>query len=100
MQDLAAIIGRFVGSAINPVVWIVVAVALYMTRGLSGWMRVTMSVVATVALGALLYMTDEYFVIESKLTELFFAALVALVISSTWVLIRKRNYEEPPDDED
>lgn len=90
-------ISDLIGEALNPAIWIIVAVAMYLTRGRSGMVRVAASVAATVALEALLAPAGSLL-----LAGLFFSGLVALSISSTWVLIGKSaTFEEAyPDDAD
>ena len=92
----------FIGSVLNPVTWIIVAVTLYLTRGWHRIARVVASVAATVALTALFDMTGRYLPMGNFARSLFFSALVALGTSATWVLIRKSaTFEEAnPDSRD
>lgn len=102
MQDFGVSIEYFIGSVLNPVTWIIVAVTLYLTRGWLRVMRVAASVAATVALSALFDMAGRYVPMVNAVAGLVFPALVALGISSTWVLIRRSaTFEEIcPDDGD
>jgi len=89
MQDLYACLATFVGSLLNPVVWIVVAVVLYLTRGWRSGLRVATSAVATVALEVVFDYGGNRSLWSERPLGLVSSAIIAIAISAAWVLVSK-----------
>lgn len=89
-MDPVAFLGRLVGTALNPILWIIIAGSLTSTKNLAASARVLITVAATVVIGAILYMVDDMLTVADKAKGLFFAALVAAIASTIWVLARRR----------
>lgn len=85
MHELAVFTGRLLGSAINPVVWVIVVASLYLTRNWNPIARLAVVAVATVVLGALLYSFDTFLTIPEKVRGLSYGALAAVIIASGWI---------------
>lgn len=89
MHELAMFSGRLLGSAINPVVWVIVAATLYLTRNWHPIARIAVAAVATIVVGALLYSFDTYLTIPEKMRGLLYGALAAVIIASGWIGARR-----------
>ncbi|RUV66745.1 MAG: hypothetical protein EOR30_34330 [Mesorhizobium sp.] len=89
MHELAAFTGRLLGSAINPVMWVIVAASLYLTRTWHPIARIAVVAVATVVVGSLFYSFDTYLTLPEKARGLSYGALAAVIIASVWIGARR-----------
>lgn len=89
MHELATFSGRLLGSAINPVSWVIVGVSLYLTRNQHPIVRLAVVAAATVVVGGSLYSLDTYLTFAEKVRGLSYGTLAAVVIASAWIGARR-----------
>lgn len=90
MLDLAAFFGRLFGTALNPVLWVIIVGALALTKSWPPPGRVATTVAATFVVGAAIYLIIDTLPPAEIVRGLFFAALIAGIVSTAWVSLRRR----------